>query len=204
MKAIPTLARLVLVAALTLILAPAHAQSVGAPLSLLPPAAKAKKHVVKQTAPRATAVRRTVRRTNTPTATAQTTANVMGGDTSVALTAQLPWWRSDEKTAMRHREEAAESQILSAADTWIESSISGVGAYAAASAAQFDAAFSAGDPPIVAAGDFNPLDRVAPDLPPADRSGRYGLLALLAGALAAAAAAAFLFLRRPGGMAAAP
>jgi hypothetical protein len=202
MATIQTLARLALVAALTVILAPASAQSqsVGAPLSLLPPAAKAKK----QAAPHATAVRKPARRAKasvaaaprTPVAAPRTPAavpaasvaaidHVMGGENSAGLIARLPWWRRDAVNP----DEAAMSQVLAAADAWLDAR--GTEAYASASPAQFANAGDGGSL-FVEAGAFNPLDRLAPAPQPANPAWLYSLLAVLGGALAAVAAGLLL------------
>jgi hypothetical protein len=185
MRIIPGLARLALAAALMLILAPAHAQpQPGAPLSLSPPQDKAKKHTAR---PR-TLVRRSVRRTKA----APPSDVVMRAEPGVALISKLPWWASDEKTAARIREEGSRSQVLTAADTWLQSSATG--AYAAASLSQLIRAEDE-SPVLVEPSDLSALESVAGT--PADRSSwLYGFLALLAGAIAAAATARLLFARR--------
>ena len=196
MRAIATLPPLALIAALALILAPAHAQSQsGAPLSLAPPPAKAKK----PTAPHTTATHATARKSvHKAKAISIPAAPMRRGDPSVALISQLPWWQSDEKTIARHRDEAAMSQVLTATDAWLDSSAGATRAYTAASIGQIVAADDgdeASGPAVmfVEPTDFNALDSIADTHQPAPRPWLYGFLTLLAGGLAATAAARFLF-----------
>jgi hypothetical protein len=193
-------------AALTLMLAAAQAQSAGPPLSLLPPAAKAESPTARierphtTVAPRARAARKIAKKrvanrhvaaTHHPRALAGPSL-MMQDDDSGSLMTKLPWWQP----AIMSEEDFPASQVRSAANAWLDAHGGGAAAYASTSPAQL--ATSPDIDSVVGQSLAEPSDLSTSDrlLAPAPepQSWLSGLLALSAGAIAAMLAA-FLLVR---------
>ena len=115
--------------------------------------------------------------------------NVMRDGSSVSLVGRLPWWRNNALQPIRYGSGEAESQVMAAADSWLQ-----------ANAKADTGAVLAGDEErivVASAQEFNALDRTADPIAsvasmpaPASPTFWHSLIAILSGALAAAAVAA--------------
>ncbi len=131
------------------------------------------------------------------------TSAIMGGESSIALIARLPWWRADQPHLLSARMNSeVESQVLIAADAWLVTfaatnvAVGKGGRIELASAdglndmALNDLALATEQATLVDAGELNEIDLTAGQAPAGpDQSWLHTLLALLGGALAAASTA---------------
>jgi hypothetical protein len=115
--------------------------------------------------------------------------NVMRDGSSISLVGRLPWWRNDALQPIRYGSGEAESQVMAAADAWLQANAK----------ADTDAVLAGGEERILVASaqEFNALDRAADPVAsvasvPAPPSSTFwhSLIAILGGAIAAAAVAA--------------
>ncbi len=136
------------------------------------------------------------------------TSAIMGGESSIALIARLPWWRADQPHLLFARMNSeVESQVLVAADAWLVTfastnvaagkgdrielaSTDGLNDVALNDLALNDLALATDQATIVDSGELNEIDLTATQAPAGpDQSWLHTLLALLGGALAAASTA---------------
>lgn len=154
-----------------------------------------------KTSARRTAERRAIEAGQTATAaTAAPQGTIMRGASSVSLIARLPWWRGERMQAIQYRSDAAEDQVVAAAEAWLATNGSqtaaadGNGARLASAEASHaqDAEAYASD--AADTSQVDALDLAAAPPAPASPGFLPSLLAVLGGAFAAAASARFLFL----------
>ena len=178
---------------------PGRSQSVGAPLKLTPLAYSSQ---TLHRSTRSTKSRRTTQRRVAPRAVAHNQAerNIIQVPDGVTLTSLLPWWRASDLQAIRYRDRADESPVLSAADAWfaalgVEKVTPVENDYALASPDEFNEIDLAANGMTVAdASEVNAIDLAADDGPQDQpKSWLNILLASLGGALAVASTARFLF-----------
>jgi hypothetical protein len=181
----------------------AHAQSkaAGAPLSLAPPSLQAKKPAATRLTKARKPIRIAKRRAVAPVMAQggdQDFDTVMHGDDSVGLIARLPWWRADPWEAIRRREKAQASQVLTIAEAWAGPGAEPIKVKTAAAPAA--TAGEVADDGLAASALADPSELNTTGLGAANQGGQRiwlrGLIAMVGGALAAAAVGLLLFLRR--------
>jgi hypothetical protein len=119
------------------------------------------------------------------------TDHVMRGSHSVSLVGMLPWWRNNRMQDVSYGSEAAQSQVMAAADAWLAAHGGGRAVSdddAADTTAAIDRADTDQPLEIADANEVNEIDLTAPPEP----SFLQSLISMISGAVAAAAASAKL------------